>query len=185
MWQVTGDRWQVTCDTWHMTCDMYGRVNILSKFQLPSSYRLWFMILGRSGGKGSLTEWMNEWMNHVAVYRTAPATPGLLNMQTDLNSTFFLSYGLFYTLKISVTLKTTVESIALMFIWIQMSGKKVIKEFSNFWTLKKSALWTIWEFLHSGQIHNFYILQHSRFFMFWTIQEVLNHSVISTFWNIP
>ena len=53
---------------------MFGGVNIFSKFQLPSSYRLWIMILWRSGGKGSLS----EWPNYVAVYRTAPATPGLL-----------------------------------------------------------------------------------------------------------
>ena len=30
----------VTRDTRHVTCDMFGGVNILSKFQLPSSYRL-------------------------------------------------------------------------------------------------------------------------------------------------
>ena len=87
MWQVTCDRWQVTGDTWHVirdiwhvTRDMFGGVNILSKFQLPSSYRLWFMILWRSGGKGWITELINEWMNDKAVYRKAPATPGLLNI---------------------------------------------------------------------------------------------------------
>ena len=69
--------WHVTCDTWHVTRDMFGGVNILSKFQLPSSYCLWFMILWRSGGKGSL----NELINDEAVYRTAPATPGLLTME--------------------------------------------------------------------------------------------------------
>ena len=79
-WQVTGDRWQVTRDTWHVTCDMFGEVNILSKFQLPSSYRLWFMILWRSGGKGSPTELINQLMSNKAVCRTAPATPGLLIM---------------------------------------------------------------------------------------------------------
>ena len=78
MWHVTCDAWHVTRDTWHMTHDMFGGVNILSKFQLPSSYRLWFMILWRSGGEGSLTQRINEWMNYEAVYRTAPATPGLL-----------------------------------------------------------------------------------------------------------
>ena len=61
-WHVTCDMWHVTCDTWHVTCatrqvtcDMFGGVNNLSKFQLPSSYCLWFMIIWRSGGKGSLT----------------------------------------------------------------------------------------------------------------------------------
>ena len=59
MWHMTCDRWQVTRDTWHMTRDMFGEVSIPSKFQLPSSYCLWFMILWRSGGKG----WLNELIN--------------------------------------------------------------------------------------------------------------------------
>ena len=81
IWHVTCDMWHVTRDTWHVTRDTFGGVNILSKFQLPSSYRLWFMILWRCGGKGWIAEWMNEWMNDEAVYRTAPATPGLLNTE--------------------------------------------------------------------------------------------------------
>ena len=55
MWHVTRDTWHVTRDTWHVTRDTFWGVNILSKFQLPSSYRLWFMILWRSGGKGWIT----------------------------------------------------------------------------------------------------------------------------------
>ena len=55
VWNVTCDMWHVTCDTWNMTCDMLWRVNILSKFQLPSSYCFGFMILWRSRGKG----WLN------------------------------------------------------------------------------------------------------------------------------
>ena len=78
-WHVTRDMWHVTCDTWHVTWhvtrDLFGGVNILSNFQLPSSYSLWFMIFWRSGGKG----WLTEWLNDEAVHRTAPATPGLLN----------------------------------------------------------------------------------------------------------
>ena len=77
MWHVTCDMWHVT---WHVTHDMWyvWGVNILSKFQLPSSYGLWFIILWISGGKGWLNESMNKSMNDEAVYRTAPATPGLL-----------------------------------------------------------------------------------------------------------
>ena len=56
---VTRDMWNVTRDMWHVTHDTFGGVNILSKFQLPSSCRLWFMILWRSGGKGLINEWMN------------------------------------------------------------------------------------------------------------------------------
>ena len=51
MWHVTHDMWQVTRDTWQVThC-----ANILSKFQLFSSYGLGFMMFWRYGGKGSLT----------------------------------------------------------------------------------------------------------------------------------
>ena len=88
----------MTCDTWHVTCDMLPVtrdmlwwVNILSKFQLLSSYCLWSMILWRSGGKGSQTELMNEWINDEAVYRTAPATPGLLKRGTLEN--LFIIHG--------------------------------------------------------------------------------------------
>ena len=87
MWHVTRDMWHVTRDmwrdTWHMTCDMFGGVNILSKFQLSSSYGLWFMILWISGGKGSVT----ESVKYEAVYRTAPATPGLLTRPQSSKNT--------------------------------------------------------------------------------------------------
>ena len=68
----------MTCDTWHVTQDMLGRVNMLSKFQPPSFYRLWFMILWRFGGKGSLTDWLTEIMNDKGNFWIALASPGLL-----------------------------------------------------------------------------------------------------------
>ena len=34
------DTWNVTCDKWHMTHDRWEEVNLLSKFQLPTSYGL-------------------------------------------------------------------------------------------------------------------------------------------------
>ena len=80
-WHVTCDMWHVmTCDTWHVTHDMWLVVwgNILSKFQLPSSYGLWFMISWRLGGKGWLTHSLTQSINDEGVCRTAPATPGLL-----------------------------------------------------------------------------------------------------------
>ena len=51
---------KMTWDMWHVKRDKFGGVNILSKFQLPSSYRLGFMILWRSGGKGWITQSVNE-----------------------------------------------------------------------------------------------------------------------------
>ena len=63
---VTRDMWHVTRDTWHVTCDTFGGVNIISKFQLPSSYRLWFMILWRYFRK-RLTDLINQWMTRLFV----------------------------------------------------------------------------------------------------------------------
>ena len=96
MWHVTCDMWHVTRDKWHVTRDMFGRVNILSKFQLPSSYRLWLWYDEDLEEKDDLP---NEWMNYEAVYRTAPATPGLLINTIQQNS---YSYLLSVQLSVSV-----------------------------------------------------------------------------------
>ena len=77
MWHVKRDTWHVTRDMRHVTYDMLWGVNILSKFQLPSSSGLWYMIFWRLGGKG----WLTELINHKADCRTAPAIPGLLIKQ--------------------------------------------------------------------------------------------------------
>ena len=85
MWHITRHMWHVTRDMQHVICDMSWGVNILSKFQRPSSSGLWFMIFWRLGWKDWMTESMNQWINHEADCRTAPATPGLLIID---NSTF-------------------------------------------------------------------------------------------------
>ena len=51
----------ILSDTWHVR-----GVNILSKFQLPSSYRLWFMILWRYFRK-RLTKLINESVTRMLV----------------------------------------------------------------------------------------------------------------------
>ena len=80
-WHVTPDTWHLTHDTWHLTpdtwplkCDTWWGVNIVSEFHLPSCNGLGFMMFSRSGGKGSVTDPLNDG----CVCRTAPATPGLL-----------------------------------------------------------------------------------------------------------
>ena len=72
--------WHVTCDTWHMTFDKWWGVNVLSKFQLPSSNGLGSIMFWIFGGKRSLTDWLNELMSNKAVCRT----PGLFNISTLL-----------------------------------------------------------------------------------------------------
>ena len=129
-WHVTRDKWDVTHDTWHVKCDMFGEVNIPSKFQLPSSYCLWFMIIWRSGRKGWLTELINEWMNDEAVYRTAPATPGLL----EISSTgWFFTYS-FWRLNKSKIAKKYWNS------YIEQIKVKIGKMFLNFRNKKNQSV---------------------------------------------
>ena len=75
-WYLKPDIWHLTLETWHvtpeltpemwnMTCDIWWAVNILSTFQLPSSYGLGEMMFSRFGGKEWLNELMIEWMTKV------------------------------------------------------------------------------------------------------------------------
>ena len=80
MWHVTCDTLHVTRDTWHVTHEMFGGgVNILSNF---SSLALTVCDLWYYEDLEEKDEWPNDWMNHEAVYRTAPATPGLLKIKS-------------------------------------------------------------------------------------------------------
>ena len=79
MWHVTRDMWHVTRDTWQRTRDMWhvgGGVNILSKFELPSSYCFWFIIYYED--LEEMADSLSDLINDEAFYRTAPVTPGLL-----------------------------------------------------------------------------------------------------------
>ena len=69
MWQVTSERWHVADDTWQVTGDTWCGVTLLSKLKLSSSNSIGVMMFWRSGGNGSRT-----------VCRTAPAPPGLVNI---------------------------------------------------------------------------------------------------------
>ena len=53
-WHVIRDTWHVTCDMSHVTCDIWHvmGVNILSEFQLPSSYNFGVKVLWRYFHKG-------------------------------------------------------------------------------------------------------------------------------------
>ena len=62
VWYLTCDRWQVTNDMWHVTCDMWREVNILSKFQVPSSYGLGVKVFWRYLNK-MMTDWLDYLIN--------------------------------------------------------------------------------------------------------------------------
>ena len=61
LWHITPDTWPLTRDTWQLTPDTQGVVNIVSKFQVPSSY----------GSEGVLKifftkdEWLSELINQL------------------------------------------------------------------------------------------------------------------------
>ena len=59
--------WQMTNTMWHATCDTCLKVNILSKYQLPSSYGLREKVFWRYLHKGSVTDWMDYWVKKVSV----------------------------------------------------------------------------------------------------------------------
>ena len=76
MWHMTQDTGHVTCDRWHVKLNMRWEVNILSKCQLPISYGLWVVAIGRFEEKD---HFLNELMNHKGICRP----PGLLNSQSS------------------------------------------------------------------------------------------------------
>ena len=79
---MTCDTWHVTPDTWHLTHSVG-----LTFSQNSSSLALlvWdWQWIEDIWTKGCVTEWMNESMNHKPVYRTAPATLGLLITHQNL-----------------------------------------------------------------------------------------------------
>ena len=57
----------MTRDTWHVTSDKRWGVNILSKFQLPSSCGLAVKVFWRFGGNGSLIESVNQLITRLFV----------------------------------------------------------------------------------------------------------------------
>ena len=58
-----------TGEMWHMTHSRWGKVNLVSQFQLPSSYGLGVKVFWRYFHKGWVTEWINKWMNDEGVCR--------------------------------------------------------------------------------------------------------------------
>ena len=72
-WHLTRKRWNVTCNMWHVTHDTWQvkEVNFLSKLQHHS-----FNSLEDWEGKDHVSN--NVSISIKGVYRTAPATPGLL-----------------------------------------------------------------------------------------------------------
>ena len=79
-WEVTFEMWHVTHDMWHMTRDT-RHVKCLGGWTFSqnfSSLALTVCDLCYYKDLEEKAHWLNESMNYDAVYRTVPATPGLL-----------------------------------------------------------------------------------------------------------
>ena len=74
--------WHMTHDTWHMTHDMFGGWTFSQNF---SSLALTVCDLWNYEDLEEKAHGLNEWINDKAVYRTAPATPGLLKKELVVN----------------------------------------------------------------------------------------------------
>ena len=75
MWHVTFDSWHMTRDKWHVT-----RLGGWTFSQNFSSLALTVFDLWNYEDLEEKAHGLNQSMSDEAVYRTAPATPGLLNI---------------------------------------------------------------------------------------------------------
>ena len=78
---MTPDTWHLTPDTWHVKHDTQGVVNIVSQFQVPSSYSLGVKVFWKFWGKGWVSHLMNESISEQDVCRSATAKPGLIRIK--------------------------------------------------------------------------------------------------------
>ena len=69
-WHITRDTWQGTGDTWYILWDEHSL-----KFSAP-----WLFCFGMDSVLNIFPQTMTWLLSHKAVYRTAPASPGLLNI---------------------------------------------------------------------------------------------------------
>ena len=92
MWHVTGDTWQVTRDTWHVTRDTWYMTRDTWHVLGGWTFSQHFSSLALTD-YDIMKIWrkrMTHWINDEAVYRTAPATPGLLIRCGDLYKSVML-----------------------------------------------------------------------------------------------
>ena len=76
-WHLTPDTWQLSPDMWQVTCDTWWGVSIFLNVSSPA-LRVWDkQCLEDSELKDDS---IDESVSNKGVYRTAPATPGLVNI---------------------------------------------------------------------------------------------------------
>ena len=70
--------WHIACDKWHVTCDMWWTLS-----QNVSSLALTVCDFWYYEDLEEKDDSVTKWMNYEAVYRTAPATRGLLIIEEE------------------------------------------------------------------------------------------------------
>ena len=76
-WHIRGDIWHVTHDAWHMTCGEH----CVRRWTLWQNFRsLTLMVLDLWCFEDLEEKDLNQWLGDRGDCRTAPATPGLLNI---------------------------------------------------------------------------------------------------------
>ena len=83
----------LTCDMWHVT---HGGGELSLKMSAPQILLFEIDSVLKILNE-NITQWMNELMNNQGVYRTAPATPGLLNIQSVKKSQDFIVENLAFS----------------------------------------------------------------------------------------
>ena len=105
MWHVTRDKWHKTCDMWHMTCDMWPATRDMwhmthrvwwTLCQIFSSLALTVWKLWWFEDISTKERWLNQSINYGGVYRTAPATPGLLIRRRKISKALWFCHLTIY-----------------------------------------------------------------------------------------
>ena len=118
------DTWHMTSDTWHVTCDECWGLNILSKFQLPSSYGLGETEFWRYFNE-RITEWLNQWISDKGVCRSAPATPGMLKILYTRDH--LTAHCVRIVASVPKNLEESLENVKILAFWTYMENKHNIQ----------------------------------------------------------
>ena len=164
--------WRVTCDTSYVTPEMWHMVgvNILSKFQLPSSFGLGGKVIWRSGGKGLVTRLIDHVINQRRnCSQNSPGYTGSVkNLIHIVHPPWILKrVGLESSGRIPSSLYWKTKRIAFFFFFF---GKNFFLNFfldflNFFWIfwIFFWIFWIFWDFLRFFDVFLFFLI----FLFFW------------------
>ena len=165
MWQVTGDTWHVTHDMWHVTCDTW-HVTCLGRWTFSQNFSSLALTVCDLWYYEDLEEkdhWLNYLNNYEAVYRTAPATPGLLIMTKFRSQPHFLWHMFSVDHYLLIYHPSGRYQWQISFKCYPLNGK-ILGEFwfVSAWTMKPSLSW-YWNHSNVLNIFPWYFLSSSMY----------------------